>query len=100
MAVQSGEGSKGVDRPTQASSNDVQNSSNVTSSPPVNDTIHQHSDAASVGTVHQIIDYRIQMELVQGCASDGVGTVHQMELVQGCASDGVGTGVCIRWSLY
>ena len=35
-ALQSAEGSKGVDQPTQASSNDVQNSSNITSSPPIN----------------------------------------------------------------
>ena len=46
-----------------------------------------------------------QMELVcikwSWCASDGASVhqgmgVHQMELVQGCASDGAATGVCIR----
>ena len=45
-ALQLGEGRKSADRPTQATLNDAERaSSNVTSSPQVNDTTHLHSDA-------------------------------------------------------
>ena len=45
-ALQLGEGRKSADRPTQATLNDAgRASSNVTSSPQVNDTTHLHSDA-------------------------------------------------------
>eukprot|EP00731_Ephydatia_muelleri_P007453 Em0003g1701a len=50
-ALQLGEGRKSADRPTQATLNDAgRASSNVTSSPQVNDTTHLHSDAVIEGS--------------------------------------------------
>eukprot|EP00731_Ephydatia_muelleri_P005900 Em0003g148a len=50
-ALQLGEGRKSADRPTQATLNDAgRASSNVTSSPQVNDTTHLHSDAVVEGS--------------------------------------------------
>ena len=50
-ALQLGDGRKSADRPTQATLNDAgRASSNVTSSPQVNDTTHLHSDAVVEGS--------------------------------------------------